>query len=314
MVPHLKKHYKKEHAPEFLTRFKTSKNLNENENNVNSFELSKVLQRQRNLNSRLPRIIKDYGPPNLSKQFFQQNPLKDLSAARLLYSVLLAPEMEEWVSTISRRLISRGKEEEKRIDREKNPENLLLIMEQQPDPINQSLLKERILKHANVAIPTIIGKLKDNQDETYVELAIKIIYKSKGDWSVPLLENLKSINDLYTLSLVCLLLGLLGSREAIQLVWNFYHYLKENYFNRDYEQGPLLALYELYEKKDEERSVLVNNSADRLFTLQRKMKALSDQLGLHEGSFEEAKRLRDSYKKTKEEFAKIKKIYKESIY
>ena len=105
----------------------------------------------------------------------------------------------------------------------------------------------------------------------------------------------------------------MASPGMLDAFWNYYHHLKENYSNRDYEKGPLLALYELYEKKDEERIVLVNNSADRLFTLQRKMKALSDQLGMHEGSFEEAKRLRDSYKETKEEFAKIKKVYKESI-
>ncbi len=311
IVPHLKKHYKKEHPFEFIKRFEPSKNLSENEDSVHLFELSKVLQR--NLSLTLSRTINDYGPPNLSRQFFLKNPLKDLSAHRLLYSVLLAPEIEEWVSMISRQLISRGKEERKRIDRERNLENLLLIMEQQLDPINQYLLKERILKYANFAVPKIIEKLKDNQDESYAELAISIIYKSKVNCSPQLLEILNSINNPYTLSLVCLLLGLIGSSESIQPVWNYYHFLKENYPNNDYEQGPLLALYEFYVKKDKERIVVFNNYADILFSLQRKMKALSDQLGLHEGSFAESKRLRDSLKKTKEEFSKIKKIYKESM-
>jgi len=314
IVPHLKKHYKKEHTLAFQNRFTTSKNPNENKESANLFELSKVLQRQRNLNLQSRRIVKDYGTPNLSKDFFQQNPLKALSAARLLYSLLLAPEIEEQVSVISRRFISRGREEEQRINREKNPENLILIMEQQPDPTNQYLLKERILEYTSFAIPKIIEKLKDNQDGTFVELAISIIYKSKGNWSAQLLETLKSINDPYTLSLVCLLLGLLGSRAAIQPVWNYFYYFKENYYNRNYEQGPLLALYEFYEKKEEERIDLDNNPANRLFTLQRKMKALSDQLGMHEGSYKEAKRLRESYEKTKEEFAKLKKEFKESIY
>jgi hypothetical protein len=40
------------------------------------------------------------------------------------------------------------------------------------------------------------------------------------------------------------LLGLIGPGEAIQPVWNCYHFLKDNYPEEAYEQGPLLALHE----------------------------------------------------------------------
>lgn len=191
----------------------------------------------------LGQSMKDYGPPKLSEDFFNKNSLKELSAARLLYSTLLIPEIDRFASETTRRFITRGDEEAKRISKETNPENLLKMMEQQPDIINHWLLKKRILGFSKITIPKIIEKLKDNQDETFVELAISIIYKSKIDCSSQLLGILDSMKNPYTLSLVCLLLGLIGPRDAIHPVWNYYNFLKDKYTQKYYDQGPLLALY-----------------------------------------------------------------------
>lgn len=176
--------------------------------------------------------------------FFDKNPFKKISAARMVYSILLTPGVEQLGTKLARRFIRRGKEEAKRIRREKNPEKLLKIMEQQPDTMNQWLLKEEILKFSEFAVPKIIGKLKGNRDATFVELAVDITHKSEIDCSSQLLGILKSIRHPYTLSLVCMLLGLIGTREAIKPVWDCYYFLKEEYSEEDYEQGPLLALYE----------------------------------------------------------------------
>lgn len=196
----------------------------------------------------MQRIMKDYGPPRLSKKFFDKNPVEEISAARLLYSTLLIPGVEQLASKVARRFIVRGRGETKRIKRETNPENLLKMMEQRPDPINHWLLKKKILSFSKFTIPKIIEKLKDTQDDTFAELSIGIIYESKIDCSSQLLGILDSIKDPYTQSLVCLLLGLIGSREAIQPVWNYYHFLKDKYPQEAHEQGPLLALYEFKQR------------------------------------------------------------------
>ena len=199
------------------------------------------------------RITRDYGSPNLSKDFFDKNPFKEISAARMLYSVLLHSELglglDRLASKIARKFVKRRwKEEAKRIRKETKLENLIKIMEQKPDPLNHWLLKKRILSFREYAVPRIVEKLKDNQDDVFVELAIQIIYESRIDCSSQLLGILDSIKDPYTLSLVCLLLGLIGPKEAIQPVWNYYHLLKDNYPQKNYEQGPLLALYEFKER------------------------------------------------------------------
>ncbi|MCK4613773.1 MAG: hypothetical protein KAU14_03135 [Thermoplasmata archaeon] len=208
----------------------------------------KLLKAKLREEMKMRRIIRDYGSPKLSKDFFDKNPFKEFSAARMLYSLLSYPGMDRLASEAARRFITRGKEEAKRISKERNPENLIKIMEQKPDPLNHPLLKKKILGFREIAVPRVIEKLRDNQDDTFAELAIQIIYESKIDCSSQLLGILDSIKDPYTLSLVCLLLGLIGPKEAIQPVWNYYHYLKEEYFQKNYEQGPLLALYEFKER------------------------------------------------------------------
>ena len=211
----------------------------------------KLLKAKSKEEMKMRRIIKDYGSPKLSKDFFDKNPFKELSAARMLYSLLLYSEsgIDQLALKIARRFVKkRGEEEAKRINKETKLENLIKMMEQKPDPINHSMLKKRILSFREIAIPKIIEKLRDNQDDTFVELAIQIIYESKIDCSSHLLGILDSIKDHYTLSLVCLLLGLIGPKEAIQPVWNYYHFLKDKYFQKNYEQGPLLALYEFKER------------------------------------------------------------------
>jgi hypothetical protein len=63
----------------------------------------------------LGRPVKDYGTPRLSKRFFNKNPFKKISAARIVYSVLLSSEIERFASKTVKRFIKRGKEEAKRI-------------------------------------------------------------------------------------------------------------------------------------------------------------------------------------------------------
>jgi len=192
--------------------------------------------------------MKDYGPPTFSKDFFEKNPIKEISAARLLYSTLLNPEIDQLASEVTKQFIRRGEEEAKRIKEETNPEKLIQIMEQEPDPFNHRILKERILDFSNYTLQKIIERLRNNRNDSFAELAVEVIYESNVDCGVQLLEILDSINDPYTSSLVCLLLGFIGPRKAIQPIWNYYYYFKNEYVHETYDQGPLLALYEMKER------------------------------------------------------------------
>lgn len=114
------------------------------------------------------RSMKNYGSPRLSEDFFERNPLKQLSAARILYSELLYSESGIDFPALASKAVKkfvkkRGKKEEKRISEEAKLENLLKMMEQRPDLLNHWLLKKKILNFGESATPEIIGRLKDNR-------------------------------------------------------------------------------------------------------------------------------------------------------
>ena len=95
-------------------------------------------------------------------------------------------------------------------------------MEQKPGSIDQWLLRKKILRFPPFAVPEMIERLKDNQDAIFVEMAVDIFHKSEIDSSSQLLGILNSIKDPYTHSLVCMLLGLIGTEEAVKPVGGCY--------------------------------------------------------------------------------------------
>ena len=95
----------------------------------------------------------------------------------------------------------------------------------------------------------ILDELKNKPNDTFIELAMKIIYDSKIDFSLDLLKLIRlPIKNAYALSLVCLLLGMIGSKDNIKPLWDCYHFFKERYPHESYAQGPLIGLYELNRK------------------------------------------------------------------
>jgi len=118
-----------------------------------------------------------------------------------------------------------------------------------PDTLNQRLLVSKILQYKDAAIPTIIDELKHTNNDAFTELAIKILYETKNEYSNEVLKLIKlPVRNPYTLSSLCLLLGLIGHKESLKTLWDCYHFLKERFPRESFAQGPLLGLYELYEK------------------------------------------------------------------
>lgn len=197
--------------------------------------------------------IKNCGLPDLSEDFFNQNPLKKMSAQRLLYSKFFYPIVEEKVSKLVTPFLKNQrkkeiKEERERIEKETDPLELLKLMEQDPDPLNHSLLLSKINAFSGFIIPRIIEKLKDNDDDLFAEFGIIAIKNSKENYSTQLIKILPSIKYPYTLSLVCLVLGFIADKEAIQPTWDCFHFFRKEYPQEKFEQGPLLALLEFKER------------------------------------------------------------------
>jgi hypothetical protein len=192
--------------------------------------------------------IGDYGEPKVNDAFFKRNPWRELAAQRILYTCMVAPQLEALASQLVKQEISRGRDEEKKIGETNNLPGLIGILKQNPDPLNQQLLRRKLLQFREEVVPLLLEELGHIQNDCFVEQAVRIIYMSGINCSAALLKLISSPIDAYALSLICVLLGLLGRAEALKPLWDCFHFFKEKYPEESFSQGPLLGLYELRER------------------------------------------------------------------
>jgi len=201
--------------------------------------------------------VVDYGHPLPDEAFFANNDLHEISAPRLIYSSLLHPEIEGIANKVVRQFINRGKEERKRIKTAKNTETLIGIMRNNPDPLNHTPLIDRLIEERAQSTPMILQELKEPQNDSFVELAVRILHRSKTNFSKEIIDIIKSGNNrkAYAISILCVLLGFYDNEYSEKLLWDYYYYMKFKYPNDTYSDGPLLGLIEIRERRKEKASI-----------------------------------------------------------
>lgn len=188
----------------------------------------------------------DYGAPRLGKWLDDAIPPKDLSAYALAWNIAKRPEIAAKAEKLSRRFVSRGKEEARRIKKARSAEELVAIMLENPDSINHSLLVERVLEKTAESIPLIIRELATPRQTNFAELAVQAIYRSNYHPEEELLALITEPNaTAYDLSLICMLLGMIEIEEAVKPVWDYYQFFKRQFPRKNYWKGPLIGLRDL---------------------------------------------------------------------
>jgi hypothetical protein len=167
----------------------------------------------------------------------------------LLYICMTSPDLEKAARDYSLMFISREySNEEDKIERSSTSEELFEILKCDPDVVNHPKLIEKILENPAPVISMIIEEIKYTHSDLFIETSLKILFRSNIDCSNELIGLIRApVKCAYALSAVSVLLGMIGSKNAIKPVWDCYNYLKEHHHER-HEQGPLIGLYELKKK------------------------------------------------------------------
>lgn len=173
-----------------------------------------------------------------------------------MYTRILNPDMDEVAANLVRQQTNRAEKESAFIDKIDNVQDLILILDSNPDTLNLKQLVNKFLKYKETGIPLIFNKLKTHKNDEFVEAAIEILYSAKDDYSQEILELLQYYQrDAYIVSSLCLLLGFYDDARIEKVLWDYYHFLKEHFPNESYSDGPLLALMEKRIRKEEEKEV-----------------------------------------------------------
>jgi hypothetical protein len=201
--------------------------------------------------------IIDYGQPYTDESFLKTNSVHEFSGPRLLYSLILNPQVEEVAHKTVRGFFNRGKEEMDRILNADDVKFLIEIMRTNPDPINHVPLMKKLVRYKEQSVPMILRELKEPQNDSFVELSARILHKAGTNYSKDIIDIIKSGNNrrAYVISVLCVLLGFYDNDESEKLLWDYYHYMKNTYPNDTYSDGPLLGLKEIRERRREKASL-----------------------------------------------------------
>lgn len=194
--------------------------------------------------------VPDNGLALFDDKFLEKNRVHEISSHRLIYSCLLRPEIDGIANQVVRKFVDRGKEELQRIE-SADVRTLVEIMKNNPDMINHNALIDRLVSKKAEAVPLILDELRKLQNDSFVEIAVKAIHRTKSDCSADIINIIQTGNNrkAYAISLLCVLLGFFDNVHSEKLLWDHYHFLKGQFPDETYSDGPLLGLSEMRERR-----------------------------------------------------------------
>ena len=188
----------------------------------------------------------------LTKKFFRDNPYMENSVQRLVYSTLLYEGIEQAAAEIMLEHVGVKGERLKQIAQERemilaenDPEMIFQFLRKNLDMVNRTALLERALEFEKEILPMVVEKLVRSSHNIFIDNAVRLLARSKKDYSRLLLERFAEFRSAYVQSLLCLILGFRGTEDIIPWMMNRFFEMHKLYPDETYDQGPLLALHEL---------------------------------------------------------------------
>ncbi len=190
----------------------------------------------------------------LPKNFFKKNPLNPTSAYNIACYVL-DPDFEE---DMFNRLLDREDEtgdssrltqideEETQIWNLHDAEAIVKRMRQKIHPLNRTVLANQALSVWEETLPLILRRFRTSSQTEFIETAFHVFAEADDSVIEPLKELYPDIRDPYARSMACVVFGMHDREEMIPMLLKEYEQFQKDYPEEEYEQGPLLALYQLY--------------------------------------------------------------------
>lgn len=186
----------------------------------------------------------------LPKNFFKDNPLDELSAARFAHVAMTALWNDEFRDKMSEVLDKEIEPERKkqieaektRISQLKGGDETVTFIRKGYDIINREILCKKILTMQDEMMPPLLLRFQTSFQDGFVETAAYTFAHADPVWIDRLIQMYPEIHSPYAQSMACLVFGVQKREETIELLLREYERLKKEYPKEQYDQGPLLAL------------------------------------------------------------------------
>ena len=191
----------------------------------------------------------------LTKDYFNRHPVKEYSAARLEYSMLLMPEVmdvvDEKLPEMREMAAKRGidipytTEQMKRVEEEEDTGKLLRMLRQTQPPVVRKAVREKLLKREMEVLPEIQRMILKAFNDNTIENCVRFMTKCETDCTEWIMRHYDDVREPYARSMLCLVLGFRASTDVIPFLVQQVDAFERQFPDKSFEQGPLMALYEI---------------------------------------------------------------------
>ena len=187
----------------------------------------------------------------LTKDYFNRHPIKDISAARLEYSMLLHPEVMDIADEVIPELQSKGlsfpddSAAVAAVEQEDNTARLLRMLRKTLPPKANRLLLEKVLAREQEVLPEIQRMILKAFSDSTIENCTRYLVRCRTNCSEWIIQNYNNIREPYARSMLCLVLGFRASTDVIPFLVQQVDAFERQFPDKSFEQGPLMALYEI---------------------------------------------------------------------
>lgn len=191
----------------------------------------------------------------LTKDYFNRHPVKEYSAARLEYSMLLMPEfmdvVDEKLPEMREMAAKRGidipdtTEQMKRVEEEEDTGKLLRMLRQTHPPVVRKAVREKLLKREREVLPEIQRMILKAFNDNTIENCVRFMTKCETDCTEWIMRHYDDVREPYACSMLCLVLGFRASTDVIPFLVQQVDAFERQFPDKSFEQGPLMALYEI---------------------------------------------------------------------
>ena len=192
----------------------------------------------------------------LPKGFFKKNPLDQLSAANIAYFSITAgfdEDLENEVFDLARKKMDAQRLDKINREREEIPhletgEDFVRFMRSDYDIVNRHMLCKRALTMQQIVIPPMLHRFCTSMQDMFIETAVYILAHAEQSYVEQLKSLYPKIRDPYAQSMTCLVFGIQKQEDTLPLLLAEYQRLQKEFPEENLDQGPLLAIYILYNK------------------------------------------------------------------
>jgi len=192
----------------------------------------------------------------LPNAFFRRNPLEQLSAATIAHFSMTAgfdERLQKKIEEILKPDIPNQRwkdieEEKKRIAQLDDGEAVISFIRHGYDVVNRELLCKKMLTMQEKVFPLMLRRFRTSFQDEFVETATYALAHGEQIYVDQLKAMYPEIKNPYAQSMACLVFGIQRQEDTLPLLLSEYERLKKEYPEETWGQGPLLAIYILYDR------------------------------------------------------------------